>query len=188
MSESRREHWDRRYRDGGVAPVLAAPPPYPAFAPIAHLLPTSGRALEIACGRGRGAVWLASRGLECWGVDISAVAIDLARTLAEQSGVADRCRFDVFDLDAGLPAGEPVDLVLSHLFWDPRLDRALVARLVPGGLLAVAVRSEADAGPEEFPDGTRRARRGELANAFGQLELLDAAEADGIARILARKG
>jgi SAM-dependent methyltransferase len=170
-----------------MAPVLEVPPPYPAFADVDHLFPTRGQALEIACGRGRGAVWLASRGMTCWGVDVSPVAIDLARKLAELSGLARRCRFDVFDLNAGLPDGEPVDLVLCYLFRDHRLDRAIVDRLVPGGLLAVAVRSEVDVGPEEFPDGSHRARAGELSNAFGHLEVLDEKEADGIARILARR-
>ena len=170
-----------------MAPVLLVPPPLPAFAHVDHLLPTRGQMLEIACGRGRGAVWLASRGLTCWGVDVSPVAIDLARQLAELSGLAARCRFDVFDLDAGLPDGESVGLVLCYLFRDSRLDRAMVDRLVPGGLLAVAVRSEVDVGPEEFPDGSRRARRGELRDAFGHLEILDEGEGDGIARILTRK-
>jgi SAM-dependent methyltransferase len=187
MSESRREHWDRRYREGGVAPVLSVPPPLPAFAHVHPLFPTRGRALEIACGRGRGAVWLVSRGMTYRGVDVSPVAIELARQLVERSGVADKCRFDVFDLDAGLPEGESVDLVLCYLFRDPRLDRGMVDRLVPGGLLAVAVRSEVDVGPEQFPDGSRRARRGELRDAFGHLEILDEGESDGMARILTRK-
>ena len=159
----------------------------PAFAHVEHLLPTKGRALEIACGRGRGGVWLARRGLTYQGLDVSPVAIDLARQLAEQSGLAERCRFDVFDLDAGLPDGEPVDLLLCYLFRDPRIDHAIVDRLVPGGLLAAAVRSEVDAGPEQFPDGSRRARAGELSDAFGHLEVLDGGEVDGLAGILARK-
>ncbi len=187
MSEARRQHWDRRYREGGMAPVLQEPPPLPAFAHVDHLFPTRGQALEIACGRGRGAVWLASRGLTYWGVDVSPVAIDLARQLVEQSGVARRCRFDVFDLDAGLPDGDSVDLVLCYLFRDSRLDRAMVDRLVPGGLLAVAVRSEVDVRPEEFPDRSQRARPGELRDAFGHLEVLDEGEGDGMARILTRK-
>jgi SAM-dependent methyltransferase len=170
-----------------MAPVIQVPPPYPAFTHFDHLLPTRGRALEIACGRGRGGVWLASRGLAYWGVDLSPVAIDLARRLAEISGLSGRCRFDVFDLDAGLPDGEPVDLLLCYLFRDSRLHRAMVDRLVPGGLLAVAVRSEVDVGPEEFPDGSQRARRGELRDAFGHLEVLDEGEGDGMARILARR-
>jgi len=121
------------------------------------------------------------------GVDVSPVAIELARQLIELSGVADRCRFDVFDLDAGLPDGEPVDLLLCYLFRDPRLYRGMVDRLVPGGLLAVAVRSEVGAGPEEVHDGNHRARPGELRDAFGHLEILEEGEGDGMARILARK-
>ena len=187
MSEARRQHWDPRYREGGVAPILQVPPPLPALAPVDHLFPTRGQVLEIACGRGRGAVWLASRGLTYWGVDVSPVAIDLARQLVERSELAHRCRFDVFDLDAGLPDGDAVDLVLSYLFRDSRLDRAVVDRLVPGGLLAVAVRSEVDVGPEDFPDGSQRARPGELRDAFGHLEILNEGEGDGMARILARK-
>jgi SAM-dependent methyltransferase len=187
MSEAHRRHWDRRYREGGMAPVLPVAPALPALAHVDHLLPTKGQALEIACGRGRGAVWLAGRGLTYWGVDVSPVAIELARQLVELSGVSRSCRFDVFDLDAGLPDGEPVDLVLCYLFRDQRLDRAMVDRLVPGGLLAVAVRSEVGVGPEEFPDGSQRARPGELRDAFGHLEIIDEGEGDGMARIVARK-
>ena len=63
--------------------------------------------------------------MEVWGVDVSPVAIDLAHRLAELSGVADRCRFEVVDLDDGLPDGPRVDLVLCHLphlFRDRRFD------------------------------------------------------------------
>ena len=121
------------------------------------------------------------------GVDVSPVAIELARQLVELSGLAGSCRFDVFDLDAGLPSGESVDLVLCYLFRDPRLYFGMVDRLVPGGLLAVAVRSEVDAAPEVFPDGNHRARPGELRDAFGHLEVLEEGEGEGMARILARK-
>jgi hypothetical protein len=80
-----------------------------------------------------------------------------------------------------------VDLVLCYLFRDRRLDRGMVERLVPGGLLALAVRSEVDAEPEQFPDGSRRARPGELRDAFAHLELLDEGESNGMAWILARR-
>lgn len=166
-----------------MAPVDEnGPLPPPAFAHVEHLFPAEGAALEVACGRGRGAVWIAGRGMDYWGVDVSAVGIDLARKLTSLYGVADHCRFDVVDLDEGLPAGPPVDLLFSHLFRDPRLDRAMIERLAPGGLLAVAVLSEVGAGPGEF-----RARPGELRDAFGSLEIVDEGEGEGMARILARR-
>jgi SAM-dependent methyltransferase len=139
-------------------------------------------ALDIACGRGRASVWLAMRGMDVLGVDVSSVAIDLARELARLSGVTDRCRFVVHDLDDGLPPGPPVSLVLCHKFRDPHLDLALIDRLAPEGLLAVATLSEVDAEPGRF-----RARPGELREAFGSLEVLAGGEADGIAWLIGRK-
>ncbi len=109
-----------------------------------------------------------------WGVDVSPEAIGLAERLADSNGVADRCRFEVVDLDEGLPEGPPVDLVLCHLFRDPRLDRAVVERLSPGGILAIAVLSEIGAGPGPF-----RARPGELTDAFSLLEILASGEGNG---------
>lgn len=181
VSKADREHWDSRWAKRGMAPIGEHPPP-PVLAPHEHLLPTEGEALELACGRGRGVLWLANRGLSVWGVDVSPVAIDLARDLVAKSEVADRCRLDVFDLENGLPEGPPVDLLLCHCFRDPRLDRAMMERLAPGGTLAVAVLSEVDAGRGPF-----RARPGELLDAFGSLDVLVDGEDDGMAWIVARR-
>ena len=183
VSQADRRRWDSRYADRGMAPLdETGPLPPPAFAHVEHLFPTEGSALELACGRGRGAVWLASRGMNYWGVDVSPVGIELARNLTALYGVADRCRFDVVDLDEGLPAGPPVNLLFCHLFRDPRLDGAMIERLAPEGMLAVAVLSEVGVGPGEF-----RAHPGDLRNAFGTLEIVDEGEGDGMARILARR-
>ncbi len=126
-------------------------------------------------------MWLARRGLDVWGFDVSAVAIGHAREVARLTGVSDRCRFDVFDLDDGLPGGPPVDLVLCHKFRDRRLDQAIVGRLAPGGLLAIVALSEVGAAPGPF-----RAAPGELPGAFAQLEHIAVGEADGHAWLLAR--
>ena len=180
MSRDDRLHWDERHREHGLEPDGPAPPP--VFAPHELAFPTVGTALELACGRGRSAVWLAARGLEVWGVDVSPVAVELAKELADRHGVADRCTFDVVDLDGGLPEGPPVDVVLCNWFRDVRLDRAIVDRLTPGGLLALAVLSEVDVGP-----GAYRARPGELRAAFVDLEVLVEGEASGQAWLLARR-
>ena len=145
-------------------------------------MPTTGHALELACGRGRGAVWLAKRGLDYWGVDVSPVAIGLAQELARRSGVGDRCRFDVFDLDNGLPPGPPVDFLFCHLFVDHRLDRAIMKRLSPGGLLVVVSLSEVGHGKGEFRIGPS-----ELLDTFGSLDVIDHEEGEGMARILVRR-
>jgi 2-polyprenyl-3-methyl-5-hydroxy-6-metoxy-1,4-benzoquinol methylase len=138
-------------------------------------------ALDLACGQGVGAVWLARRGLSVLGLDVSTVAIDQARDLARRSAVADRCRFDVFDLDDGLPAGPPVAVILCNKFRDRRLDQTLIERLAPGGLLAIAALSEVGGAPGPF-----RAPPGELPAAFAELDLVAAGEGRGYAWLLAR--
>jgi SAM-dependent methyltransferase len=153
------------------------------FDDLVELLPTGGRALDVACGRGPGSVWIAQRGLDVFAVDVSAVAVDFARQHVNAMGVGGRCKFAVVDLNDGLPAGPPVELVLSYLYWTPELTRPLVERLAPGGLLAVCHVSEADVGPGEW-----RIPVGSLRKAFAaidQLEIIDDRETDGMARILA---
>ena len=182
VSEGDRKHWDRRYLETGPVPAAEVPPGPPHFGDLEHLFPAEGLALDVACGRGRGAVWLANRGMQVLGVDVSPVGIKSARELAGHFGVGERCRFEVFDLDNGLPVGDPVELVFCYLFRDSRIDEAIIERLKPGGLLATVVMSEADVGPGEF-----RVPVGELRSAFGHLEVLDDREGGGIARILARR-
>jgi SAM-dependent methyltransferase len=179
MAEGDRRRWDERYAAQGL-PVRAVEPP-DFLARHADLFPTAGRALDLACGQGLGAVWLARRGLDVWGFDVSAVAIGQAREVARLAGVGERCHFDVFDLDDGLPAGAPVDVILCHKFRDRRLDQAIIERLAPGGLLAIAALSEVGAAPGPF-----RAAPGELPAAFAELNLVAAGEGRGHAWLLAR--
>jgi SAM-dependent methyltransferase len=180
VTQKDRCRWDARYSSQAAPPGGALEPP-DVFAAYANEFPTSGRALDLACGQGLGGVWLARRGLDVWGLDISPVAIGRARDLARREGVDDRCRFDVADLDDGLPAGPPVDVILCHKFRDRRLDRAIIERLAPGGLLAIAVLSEVGAAPGPF-----RAVPGELSAAFAVLEATVAGEGEGRAWLLAR--
>jgi SAM-dependent methyltransferase len=180
MSDADQEHWDQRYLGDGSGPIAELGLP-PVFMPHEHLFPTGGEALELACGRGRSAVWLATRGMAVRGVDVSPVAIEMARQLVTESGVADRCRFDVFDLDRGLPKGPPVDLLFCHLFRDPSLDQAIVERLAPGGILAMAALSEVGA-----DTGRYRVGPGELREAFGSLDLLVDGEEEGVAWMVAK--
>lgn len=181
MTDSDGRRWDDRYRRRGPAPAGRVAPPA-VFAPYVAEFPGAGSALDIACGQGSAAVWLAQRGLEVHGVDVSAVAVAQATELAARAGVTQRCRFTVADLDDGLPPGPAVDVVMCHLFRDRRLDAALLDRLAPGGLLAVAALSEVGAAAGPF-----RAGPGELRAAFGHLQIVAEGEADGVAWLLGRR-
>lgn len=181
MSAQDRRRWDDRHRDAEpIGPGDIGPPPEL----VGHLglLPRSGRALDLACGRGAVAVWLARWGLDVWGVDVSPVAVEAARALAAAAGVASRCRFDVVDLDDGIPGDARFDLVVSRRFRDRELDEELAARLADGGVLVIVALSVVGGSP-----GRHRAEPGELAAAHAGLEILVHHEGDGVATLVARR-
>lgn len=130
--------WDARY--AGSELVWGAEPNRFVAAELVDRTP--GRALDVACGEGRNAIWLATKGWTAAGVDFSHTAVERARRLAAEAGVADRTEFVVGDvLTDAAPAGEYDAVVVAylHLPADQRR-RALghaAGRLAPGGLLVV---------------------------------------------------
>jgi SAM-dependent methyltransferase len=168
VTEEDRARWDARYSGTELRP-----PALPAvFSAEEGLFRGPGEALDVACGTGAVSVWLALRGFEVVGLDISPVALGMARRLAADHAVAERCRFEVADLDGGLPPRPAVDAVVCHLFWDRRLMTPMVERLRPGGVLAIAVLAG---------DGKFRARPGELRShpALAGLEVMVEGGSDG---------
>ena len=152
------------------------------FAPFADAFPSQGEAVDLACGRGLTAIWLARRGLTVSAFDVSPVAIGQASELADRYGVAQRCHFEAVDLDDGIPAGPPANVVVCLRFRDDRLDEAVLERLAPGGLLAITALSDVGGKAGPFRVGA-----GELERAFAALDVLTAGAADGEAWLLARK-
>src|SRR5215217_7896374 len=72
------DDWDRRYAEPRL--VWSAEPNRFVVEEVADLPP--GRALDLACGEGRNALWLAARGWDVTGVDFSGVAVGKARRMA----------------------------------------------------------------------------------------------------------
>lgn len=181
VSHEDRRNWDDRYRIRTPTRSEDVRLPEP-FTSHADRFPAAGTALELACGAGAVSVWLAGRGLNVRGLDISDVAIGEARKLAQDNEVGHRCQFDVVDLDAGLPAGVHADVICCFLFRDRGLYRSIIDRLAPGGLLAMSVLSEVGAQPSRH-----RAGPGELTDAFAELDRIAAGEGGGRAWLLASK-
>ena len=99
-------------------------------------------ALDLGCGAGADAIWLAQQGWAVTGVDISAAALDHAAAEAETAGVADRIEWLQRDLDSGLPDGEWDLVVAAYLHSPVELQREKVLRraaaaVAPGGTLLV---------------------------------------------------
>lgn len=128
----KRDHWDRKYAE--TEQLWAIAPNRSFAAETADL--SAGRALDLACGEGRHAVWLAERGWEVTAVDFSNVAIAraCARAAMEQVEVDFRCA-DLLDF---VPDREAFDLVLVLFLQLPGDERGLVlsratAAIAPGG-------------------------------------------------------
>lgn len=129
-----REDWNRRYATKDL--IWTATANRFLMAEVADLAP--GKALDLAAGEGRNAVWLAERGWSVRAVDFSDVAIEKARQLAMARKVADRIAFEVADLRSYDPVRRHFDLVavfylqISQADLNPILLRAAEA-VAPGG-------------------------------------------------------
>jgi 2-polyprenyl-3-methyl-5-hydroxy-6-metoxy-1,4-benzoquinol methylase len=99
----------------------------------AGLLPKSGRALDVAMGSGRNAVYLASLGFEVLGVDVSEVACGLAMEAAAEAGV--RIEAVCADLGSWEVPGAAFDVVVNFNYLQRDLCPRLAAALRPGGVL-----------------------------------------------------
>lgn len=131
MSELDRTKWDARYREASEA----ARPPSAFLTSLDARLPHKGRALDIAGGAGRNAIYLARRGLDVTIADISEVGLDLARTAAREASVP--LTTVTLDLERDpLPEG-PWDLILCCYFLHRPLYARSSAALAPGGCLVV---------------------------------------------------
>ncbi len=103
-----------------------------------------GNALDLGCGEGSDALWLAGRGWTVLGVDVSTTALDRAREHAARLGLTDHARFEQHDLAGSFPEGT-FDLVSAQFLHSPVaapgeregiLARAAQA-VAPGGRLLV---------------------------------------------------
>ena len=102
-----REDWDARYAQKEL--VWTAQPNRLFAVEVAAL--EAGRALDLACGEGRNAVWLAEQGWDVTGVDFSEVALGKAAELARARGVeVEWVAADVLELE---PAPAAFDLVVA---------------------------------------------------------------------------
>jgi tellurite methyltransferase len=113
--ESDRKRWDRKYRG---REFVYGRNPVPFLKNHLRFL-EKGSALDLACGEGRNAVFLALHGCHVEAVDISSVALKKGRELAKAAGV--EVDFIRADLDSYPLPREKYDLISVFYFWDRRL-------------------------------------------------------------------
>ncbi|RKS74118.1 methyltransferase family protein [Motilibacter peucedani] len=128
--------WDERY--SAAERVWSGEPNGALVAEVSDLAP--GRALDVGCGEGADAVWLARRGWQVTALDVSGIALERARRHAEEAGVEVEWVHAGL-VEAGLPAGgfELVSAQYAVLLKTPGAvaERALADLVAPGGTLLV---------------------------------------------------
>jgi tellurite methyltransferase len=197
MSSTDRDKWNVRYRAGAYAerahPSLLVAETVPDI--VSTQRAASGadaelRALDLACGAGRNALFLASLGYRVDALDIAAEALARGAATARSRGLG--VSWLEHDLDLGLPRGlRGYDLILIMRYLDLSLVAAAAERLQPGGYLvceAHLVTRESVIGPR---DPTFRVRPGELRTAAAALDTVEywegmSTDPDGRAVALAR--
>jgi SAM-dependent methyltransferase len=133
-------NWDERYRAGEHATAE----PSQLLVSVAETL-EPGRALDVACGAGRHAIFLAGRGWKVTAVDSSKVGIEITKQRAAELGLS------VETIVADLEAGEfqieenAFDLICDFYYLQRDLFPRLLAGVRPGGLFVAAIHMVDDA-------------------------------------------
>jgi tellurite methyltransferase len=160
------KEWDERYRQGRTMPDE----PDAFLVQNVSLLPKSGKALDIAMGTGRNALYLASLGFRVTGIDLSAVAVEKCRQKAERLGLP--IEAIVADLERSPLPTEQYDLIVNFYYLQRSLAPQIVAALKPGGVLVFQsfTIDQVQFGRAWNPD--YMLRPGELREMFADLETL----------------
>lgn len=151
------------------------------------LIPDSGRALDIACGRGAQTVWLAQRGLDVVALDVSDVAITLTKAAAETSGVIPCVDASRRDLGGGLPTDlGTFEIIICQRFRSEAVLESIPAHLCKGGTAFITTLSVV--GLDREP-GEHHAMPGELNETFSgaNVNIVWHHEGNGVAAIAIRR-
>ena len=148
------------------------------------LLPASGRALDVACGRGRHALWLAREGFHTTAIDRDArvVAAVNARARADRLPLVAAA----MDLETGLVTlGTAYDVVVVVHYLHRPLFPAILAAIRPGGVLVYETFTRAQAARGRPTNPAFLLEPGELRRLVAGLEILDEREGDFEGRMVA---
>ena len=157
------ETWDERYAAG----KYSAAEPHRLLVALSEKL-KAGAALDLACGTGRHAIFLAARGWRVTAVDNSSIGLEIARRRAAENKV--EVDFRLADLEKSEFPIEPdaYDLICDFYYLQPELFVAMKKGLKAGGLIVAAIHIYG----EHEPGGRFLLREGELREFFADFEIL----------------
>ncbi|MEV0191295.1 class I SAM-dependent methyltransferase [Kitasatospora purpeofusca] len=147
--------WERHY--AGLDAQWGTSPNAVLAELVTGLAPAPGTALDLGCGHGGDALWLAGRGWDVTAVDVARTALDRVAAGARAAGVAERVHPVRHDLALTFPDGR-FDLVCATYFHTPveiprvQVLRQAAAAVAPGGLLVVV--EHGSVAPWSWQNGT----------------------------------
>ena len=169
MSDADREKWERRYGGSDYEPRTHPSRLLEKWLP--RIGPKHGaRALDLACGAGRTALYLAAEGYQVDAMDISGAALERGADRAIGMGV--KIDWIEIDLDEASLAEDTYDLVLVARYVNRSLTGDLIGALREGGYLIYEqhLQTDRDVGGPQNPEF--RLRPNELLGMFGSLRVL----------------
>lgn len=129
MSQADQRKWDRIYTDNG----RETGQPCRVLSAHSHLLPPAGLALDLACGRGANALYLAGKGYTTSAWDLSEVVV---QRLAEQAGrLGVPLSTEQRDVAADPPPPASFDIIIVSRYLERTIVPDIIAALKDGGLL-----------------------------------------------------
>lgn len=161
-----RAYWNQRYATEGWCDE-----PSPWLTKTKRLLPLPGRALDIAGGTGRNALWLAENDWNVTIVDVSNVALTLAADRARERGLV--LTTTLSDISAHPLPGGPWDLVLVFHYLDRQLFSRIESLLNPGGVLVGAIATATNLKRNDRPPLPYLLNDGEVPSLLGDMEMLE---------------
>lgn len=162
-------YWDKKYAQDSY---VFGKTPAKFISANYHYIPPSSKVLDVGMGEGRNAVFLARKGYTVVGVDISAVAVNKAKKLADEFGV--RINTFVSSMQKFNPAPGSYDAIICFYYVDRDLNRKLTDWLKPGGILIYeshSVLQKQVPGNESYDD-IYLLKPGELLNMFKGMKIL----------------
>jgi tellurite methyltransferase len=167
VSDDQKYDWNARWRAKAADADWQADPWLLRVLPLLH----PGRTLDVACGSGRNAIFLAEHGFAVTAIDLAQEALELLGQEAARRSLAIETRRVDLEANPLLPAG-PFDLVTGFFYLHRPLLPLLRELVRPGGLMVL--RTFSRAGP--FPGGPGNPdfvlNPGELLEIFRDWEIL----------------
>jgi len=177
MSQADRDKWDLRYREGAYSERTHPSALLSEWLPRLDVGSAQPRAVDVGCGAGRNALYLARMGWLVDALDISQVALDRLAASAAEEQLPIACTLTDLEGSSALPrvlaTERRYDLVLMMRYTNLPLIRDLERVLSPGGYLMVELHLQTDADVVGPRNPKFRVAPGVLGEAADGLEMLE---------------